>query len=270
MQPQGIVTLCDEHYFPGLLALHASIQTSHPYPLACYDAGLTADQRRMAAEIPKLSVLDLPDDPLIGAIQRATTDSAPLKKPNKRLWPLWICPLLIRAAPFRDVFWMDCDILVLRGLDELFEQLAGGPVFTPENKAPEMTPNSPELYELLPIDRDFDPRRPVVNAGVSGWRRGRDGPAVEAYIRPIAVAACDPAVMNAISWHDQGALIWAIQSLGLENRVLRSPRWNLCVDHVRVAPEVMTWDTGLCDRLRAALPDVALLHWNGRSPPWKP
>ena len=54
-----------------------------PYPLACYDAGLTADQRRMAAEISKLSVLDLPDDPLIGAIQRATTDSAPLKKPNK-------------------------------------------------------------------------------------------------------------------------------------------------------------------------------------------
>ena len=76
--------------------------------------------------------------------------------------------------------------------------------------------------------------------------------------------------MNAISWHDQGALIWAIQSLGLENRVLRSARWNLCVDHVRVAPEVMTWDVGLCDRLRAALPDVALLHWNGRSPPWKP
>ena len=118
MQPQGVVTLCDEHYFPGLLALHASIQTSHPYPLACYDAGLTADQRRMAAEIPKLAVLDLPDDPLIGAIQRATTDSAPLKKPHKRLWPLWICPLLIRAAPFRDVFWLDCDILVLRGLDE--------------------------------------------------------------------------------------------------------------------------------------------------------
>ena len=148
--------------------------------------------RRTSAEWPQnsqLAVLDLPDDPLIGAIQRATTDSAPLKKPHKRLWPLWICPLLIRAAPFRDVFWLDCDILVLRGLDELFEQLAGGPVFTPENKAPEMTPNSPELYELLPIDRDFDPRRPVVNAGVSGWRRGRDDPAVEAYIRPIAVAA---------------------------------------------------------------------------------
>jgi hypothetical protein len=268
VQPQGIVTLCDEYYFPGLLALHASIQTSHPYPLACYDAGLTADQRRIAAAIGSLSVLDLPSDPLIGAIQRMTSGAAPLKKPNKRLWPLWICPLLIRAAPFRDVFWLDCDILVLRDLDELFGQLADGPVFTPENKAPEKTPNSPELYELLPIDRDFDLRFPAVNAGVSGWRPGRDDLALDAYIRPIAAAACDPAVMNAISWHDQGALIWAIQSLGLEDRVLGSSRWNLCVDHVQLAPQIMNWDAGLCERLRQALPEIALLHWNGCPPPW--
>jgi hypothetical protein len=266
--PQGVVTLCDQHYFPGLLALHASIQTSRPYPLACYDAGLTPEQRHTAAEIRNLTVLDLPDDPLIGEIQTATTGLARLKKIHKRLWPLWICPLLIRAAPFRDVFWLDCDILVLRSLDEMFEQLAGGPVFTPENKAPEMTPNTPELYKLLPIERDFDRRLPAVNAGVSGWRRDRDHAVLEAYIRPIAAAARDRAVMSAISWHDQGALIWAIQSLGLEHRVLRSTRWNLCVDHVLVPPETMIWDAGLCDRLRLALPEVALLHWNGNPPPW--
>ena len=81
-----------------------------------------------------------------------------------------------------------------------------------------------------------------MNAGVSGWRHGRDDSALDAYIRPIAAAACDPAVMNAISWHDQGALIWAIQSLGLEDRVLGSSRWNLCVDHVQLAPQIMKWD----------------------------
>ena len=57
-------------------------------------------------------------------------------KPGKRIWPLWICPLLIRAAPFAEMFWLDCDLLVLRGLDELFGFLEAGPVFTPENKAP--------------------------------------------------------------------------------------------------------------------------------------
>jgi hypothetical protein len=91
---------------------------------------------------------------------------------------------------------------------------------------------------------------------------------LDAYIRPIAAAASDPAVMNAISWHDQGALIWAIQSLGMEDRVLQSSRWNLCVDHIKLAPELMVWDAGIRDRLRKALPEVALLHWNGRPPPW--
>lgn len=268
MQPQGIVTLCDENYFPGLLALHASIQTSHPYPLACYDAGLTPDQRRTAEAIGNLTVLDLPDDPLIGAVQRATDSVGPLKKPNKRIWPLWICPLLIRAAPFDEVFWLDCDIIVLRGLNELFEKLEEGPVFTPENLAPELAPNAPQLYELLPIDRPFDRCVPVVNAGVSGWHRGRDEESLESYIRPVAAAACDPAVMKAISWHDQGALIWAIQSLGLQHRVLPSPNWNLCVARVALSPEILAWDADLCRRLRTALPDVGLLHWNGQQPPW--
>ncbi len=190
-------------------------------------------------------------------------------KPDKRIWPLWICPLLIRAAPFEEVFWLDTDLLVLRGLDELFGFLDEGPVFTPENKAPELTANPPRLYELMPIARAFDCGRPMVNGGVSGWRRGRDDEALEAYIRPVAAAARDPEVMDSIAWHDQGALIWAIQSLGLEGRVLGSPQWNLCVDHVDVPPEAMGWDEGLCGRLRSLLPGVRLLHWNGRPAPWR-
>ena len=268
MRHRGVVTLADAAYFPGLLALHASISSSFPVPIACFDIGLTDDQRRQAADREQLTILPLPDDPLIAELKDATRRCAPLMKPNKRIWPLWICPLLIRAAPFDEVFWLDCDLLVLRGLDELFGFLEDGPVFTPENKAPEQTPNRPRLYELLPIGRTFDPRVPTVNGGVSGWRRGRDETALEAYIRPVSAAARDPDVMDAISWHDQGALIWAIQSLGLEDRVVSSPLWNLCVDHVRQPDDVMRWDPGLCDRLRAALPEVRLLHWNGSVAPW--
>ena len=268
MTAQGVVTLADANYFPGLVALHASIRSSRPYPVACFDIGLTQGQREAAAGMQGLQILDLPPDPLIEALKGATRERAPLMKPNKRLWPLWICPLLIRAAPFDEVFWLDCDILVLRGLDELFERLAEGPVFTPENKAPAQTPNSPRLYELLPIRRRFDPLQPTVNAGVSGWRLDPDAAALEAYVKPVAAAARDPEVMDAISWHDQGALIWAIQALGLESRVLPSPLWNLCVDHLDLPPEVFAWDEGLCERLRRAAPEVRLAHWNGRPAPW--
>ena len=268
MPSRGVITLCDEGYFPGLLALNASIQTSCPTPVVCFDVGLTQAQRAQAATVSGLTISPLPDDPLIDELKQATHRRPPLLKPGKRLWPLWICPLVIRAAPFEEVFWLDCDILVLRGLDELFDRLELGPVFTPENKAPEKTPNPPRLYELMPIARAFDPMAPTLNAGVSGWRRGRDDDALEAYIRPVAAAARDPEVMDSISWHDQGALIWAVQNLGLEDRVVGSPLWNLCVDHVQVPDEVMVWDAGLCERLRAALPEVRLLHWNGRPAPW--
>jgi len=265
---RGVVTLCDANYYPGLLALHASIRSSDPCEVVCYDAGLTDEQRAGAARRERLTILPLPDDPLIDALIDATRGAAPLAKPNKRIWPLWICPLLIRAAPLRDVFWLDCDVLVLRGLGELFAMLEDGPVFTPENKAPARTPNPPRLYELLPIRRRFDPAVPTVNGGVSGWRRGRDDDALAAYVFPVAAAVRDRAVMDAIAWHDQGALIWAIQSLGLEHRVLPSALWNLCVDHAGVAAEVLRWDEGLLERARAALPEVRLLHWNGRPAPW--
>ncbi|MEA2160823.1 MAG: hypothetical protein QOD66_3203 [Solirubrobacteraceae bacterium] len=268
MGERGVVTLCDRNYFPGLLALHASIQSSHPCHVICYDAGMSSAQRDAAAGRPNLEVLDLPDDPLIAELIAATRDYAPLAKPGKRIWPLWICPLLIRAAPLSELFWLDCDLIVLRGLGELFSMLDEGPVFTPELKAPEATPNRASLYRHLPIRREFDPSVPVVNGGVSGWRRGRDDAALEAYVLPVAAAARDPAVRDAISWHDQGALIWAIQSLGLEDRVLRTPMWNLCVDRAPVPEATLVWDDGLLERLRAALPEVQLLHWNGRKTPW--
>lgn len=268
MIERGVVTLCDSNYYPGLMRLHGSIQTSDPCPVLCYDAGLTPAQRDDAAREHNLQILDLPDDPLIAELVTATQDYAPLAKPGKRIWPLWICPLLIRAAPAKNIFWLDCDLLVLRGLDALFAMLEDGPVFTPENKAPEATPNAPSLYRHLPIRRQFDPNVPVVNGGVSGWRKGRDDDALDAYVLPVAAAARDRSVRDAISWHDQGALIWAIQSLGLEHRVLQSSMWNLCVDNARVSDGTLAWNDGLVERLRAALPEVGILHWNGRKAPW--
>jgi hypothetical protein len=262
------VTACDANYFPGLLTLHASVQAAAPCPVLCYDLGLTDGQLACAAQWTNLQVLTLPGDALIDELIAATRDDAPMAKPGKRIWPLWICPLLIRAAPLGDVVWLDCDALVLRGLDELFALLDDGPVFTPELLAPALAPNHPELYRLLPIRREFDPWQPVVNGGVSAWRRGRDDGALDAYVLPVQAAAHDAGVRSAISWHDQGALLWAIQSLGLAHRVLTTPAWNLPVGHANLPPETLAWNGGLLGRLQAALPGVRILHWNGRPVPW--
>jgi hypothetical protein len=264
----GIITLCDENYFEGLLMLHQSVQESHPCMVACYDVGLTPEQRAEAAARPNLLILPLPEDPLIGRIKDAMSLTPALAKRIKRVWPLWICPVLIKHAPFRDVIWMDCDLVVLRNLSQLFALIKKQPVFTPENKAPQLTPNRSELYDLLPITRPFDPLIPTINAGVSGWRKDRDAAALDAYLFPVERAIDDMNVRDAISWHDQGALIWAIQSCGLEHCVADTTEWNLCVDHTSIAQNPIPWNSEFLSIARAEVPDANVLHWNGRKPPW--
>lgn len=265
---RGIITLADENYFPGLEMLHRSVQALSPLDVACFDLGLTAAQRAAAAATPRLTILPLPDSPLIERIRSAFAHAPRLAKAHKRVWPLWICPALVAAAPFRRVFWLDCDIVVLRNLAGLFDLLDDGPVFTPENNAPAKTPNRPELYDLLPIDRPFDPLRPTVNAGVSGWDLARDRDVLAAYIHPVARACDDEQVRAAISWHDQGALIWAIQRCGVERCVTETTAWNLCVRHSAVAETPPAWDDGFIDRVRDLEPVANLLHWNGAKLPW--
>lgn len=265
----GVITACDHNYFRGLLLLHQSIQESHSCEVVCYDVGLTAEQRQYAERFPTLQILPLPDDQRIERIKCAMENERPLKKPGKRIWPLWICPILIQNAPFRDVIWMDCDIVVLRNFSELLEEIERGPFFTPENKAPEVTPNKPELYQLMPIQRTFDPLVPTINAGVSCWRLDRDAAVLDAYVLPVERAIDDVVVREAISWHDQGALIWAIQMLGLEHRVARTNCWNLCVGRTEISGRRIEWNQKTLPLLRHLVPDANILHWNGMKPPWQ-
>jgi hypothetical protein len=264
----GIVTLADSNYFSGLVLLRRSVQESWPVPIACFDLGLTDEQLSFAESLSDLTVLPLPDTGLIRRIKSEFENATPLIKRIKRVWPLWICPLLIEAAPFRRVFWLDCDLVVLRDLEELFRLLDLGPVFTPENLAPEATPNKPELYDLLPITRIFDPLEPRVNGGVSGWDLVRDRVVLDAYIYAVARACEDRRVRNAISWHDQGALIWAIQKCGMEHRVMNTTKWNLCVHRSLLSARSIVWNDCFLEQVRHTVSDANILHWNGTAPPW--
>ncbi len=86
MQTRGVITLADAAYFPGLLALHASIQSSSgPFPVGCFDIGLTEAQRRIAQQLDGIEILPLPEAPLIAELEAATRRCAPLAKPGKRI-----------------------------------------------------------------------------------------------------------------------------------------------------------------------------------------
>ncbi len=265
----GIVTLADNNYFAGLKLLSRSVQESWSVPVLCFDAGLTASQKEESADNhSNIKILPLPKISEIADIQRKLGATPPLAKANKRVWPLWICPFLILASPYQRVFWLDCDVVVLRNLRSLFVLLDDGPVFTPENNAPEATPNKSELYELLPIEHPFDPAEPKVNAGVSGWDLTRDRRILDAYCTPILCACEDERIRNAISWHDQGALIWAIQKTRMEHRVLTSNIWNLCVKHTSLVEKRVNFDDAFLENVRREVSEANLLHWNGFPVPW--
>lgn len=267
----GIVTLADARYAPGVDMLCRSVRESLDLPVACFDLGLGAAViQRLCTNHPSLRVLPMPESADLLAVRRAFESAGPLAKPGKRVWPIWACPFLIAASPFARTFWIDADIVVLRHLAGLVSLLDAGPVLTPENFAPAVTPNKPELYRLLPIARRFDPLEPRLNAGISGWdhARAEDRALLDAYCHAVRSACADPRIANAISWWDQGSLIWAVQSCGLEHRVVRTNAWNLCIRNTRAKGIDVGWDDGTLARLRDLVPEGNLLHWNGTAPPW--
>jgi len=248
--------------------MYDSVQSSLLCPVVAFDLGMTSDQLAYASTRSHLRILSLPDDRRIDHVRNATRADAPLGKAQKRIWPLWICPILIDHAPFDDVYWLDCDLLVLRDLDQMFSELEHGPVFTPENKAPHVTANDPLLYDYAKIGRSFDPNRPLINAGVSGWRKSRDGDVLWAYLDMIERAMDEPVLRRLISWHDQGCLIWAIQKTGKEGRVVDTFDWNLSVENTALKDMSISYGPALLDTIRRLVPEAAIVHWNGRALPW--
>jgi hypothetical protein len=271
--PLGIVTLADDNYFCGTRLLALSCQGQ--LPIVVYDLGLGESARAWIEARPGIELRPIPDTPLIRAIQIACGENR-MAKATKREWPLWICPSLIQDAPFERAFWIDSDIIVLRDLDLLTACLDQGPVVVEENLAPEACDNPPLLNNLLPIAFPLhETNRLRLNAGLSGWDLQRDAHLLEAYQFPIRQLFLRGALpRDAVRWHDQGALIWALQQAGHDDRLLRPRRFNLCVRHSALVAEridpaaddaaLEAW-IGNARRLETK---AALVHWNGHPVPW--
>jgi len=258
---EGIVTLADSDFFPGLILLYQSVQESYPVPIICFDAGLERDQRKWVdTHMPLCEVRQLPDSETVNTVRTTFGGTSPN---GTKDWLLWICPYLIASSPYKRTLWLDCDVVVLRNLGALFQLLDHGPVFTRENHDPDKTPNSPELYDLLPIDREFSIDWPLVNAGVTGWDLGRDRILLDLYQLVVGEAIRDVGVRNAISWHDQGSLIWALQKSGAGEHMLNAIEWNFCIKNSENYDKDYSNSDNILESLRDDYPDVFLLHWNG-------
>jgi hypothetical protein len=188
---------------------------------------------------------------------------------GREAWLLWVCPFLISASPFRRTLWLDCDVIVLRKLSDLFDLLRAGPIVTPSDNKFGRTSNAKELYELAPLlEESVATPEPLINAGVVGFDLLRDCDVLRSCRQLILRAACEEEVRRSISWHDRGALIWAVRNHRLHDRVLEAA-WNTAVRSLKdVDPEAVfshyCADSSLFAALRRDFPAVNILHWNGQ------
>jgi len=256
---EGVITLADQHYFEGFVLLYESIQNAYPVPVTCFDGGLSSAQKQWAAKhLVNCNIAPIPQD---ADIDYVVDNLSSKPKNNRRESMLWICPFLVKNSPYRRVFWLDSDLIVLGNLKQLFTLLDAGPVFTPSNSDPQLVKNQPTLFTELPLRECASTNQPLINAGVSGWDCVRDQNIIKDYALPALMACSNKAVRESITWHDQGCLIWAIQNNCLHHRIQQSPEWNFCAIHTDKKDDFDLY-SDLNYQLKSAYPDANIVHWN--------
>jgi len=255
----GVITLADNKFFPGLVLLYESIQNNFPVHVTCFDGGMNPEQKDWAARhLPNCDIIPIPDNEYTRLIQNSL--GGPTKATDREV-QLWLCPFLIEQSPYPKCLWLDADTIVIDELEKLFELIDSGPVFTPSNYQPRRVINLPALYKHMPLQDDCNPEDALINAGVSGWNFERDKNIIRDYMAPAIKACSSVAVRQSITWHDQGCLIWAIQNNKLQQRILKTSKWNYCAIHRRKqTPYKLDQDLG--QQLQSAYPEANIVHWN--------
>lgn len=223
---RGVMTAAGANYFPGLQHLWESISQFAPScSIACVDLGLNTSQRDWCRshDIQLIEMLDVVPIELLDAFSDKRNRSQTFQQ-SRLLWPR---PWLVDASPFENTLWIDADAIVIRSLSELFPEIEKDVVVFTDANHPPSSPNHPKLYQLLPV---HEVTAKFVNSGVLGVQRGRDNDLIASWKYCVEQAATRLEVRRLISWHDQGALLWALHKTMRTHLIRQDVTWN-CPPH---------------------------------------
>ncbi|MBA2116696.1 hypothetical protein [Bremerella alba] len=185
---------------------------------------------------------------------------------SKLLWPR---PWLVDASPFEKTLWIDADSIVIRPLSELFPEIEKGVVVYTDANHPPSSPNHPKLYELLPVPKIT---AKFVNSGVLGLQCGRDDDLISSWKYCIEQAATRLEVRQLISWHDQGALLWALHKTMRTHLIRQDVTWN-CPPHgfnaSRRSERKRYSRASYLQDIRRDHPHVGIVHYMSRPKLWE-
>jgi hypothetical protein len=198
-----VVTAADAPFFPAAQMLAASLRLTHGAPLKVFDLGLTAAQRdwfrRHGDEV-------LAPPPLI---MPRSADK----------WQIWNKPAYLRSLTGKNL-WIDADALIVGDLRPARDWIDQRPLITLDTYAQHRAPwqarwwvhNEPCLYDLHPVPAR---KTELVNAGVFGFDAIRDRPLLDQWCAAVGMAARDARLTKWFHCYDPGALIWALEKMGL-------------------------------------------------------
>jgi hypothetical protein len=204
----GVVSAADECYFPGVQLLTLSLVGR--CPLVVFDLGLGAAQVEWLQKF--------------GVTVVAVVDEDLVCPRSESMWQTWNKPVFLAAAPFERAVWLDADCLVLGDLSPLFAGLSSVPlVFQHVDPHIYQPVNSVGLYNRFPVGGR---RLPCgVQAAVVGFDWNDSSGLLTEWGRCCA-RFWEPGVAELVRCWDQGALLWAVESLGLADVARVAGGWN--------------------------------------------
>ncbi len=261
---QGVLTSADRTYFDGLKLLVKSIQESEPWPIACADLGLTLEQREWCHRNDVILI----DRSVIPLSFLKTFKDLPRFYDPCRPEMVWAKPWIVRASPFEDTIWLDADVIVLQPLKELFEKLKSGPLMFGDGLNPKASLNAPALYEHLPVPRVTEQD---LNSGVFAVSKEREAPLLNAWIECVQHAGSNKNIRDAIRWHDQGAMLWALHKTGCIDCVDSWKRWNVPANYAtskHLKERKSYRRASLLQDLKADHPNAGIVHYMAQPKLW--
>jgi hypothetical protein len=230
-----------------------AIRANWSYPIACVELDFSAEQLTWC-EINEVRVI------------RKRELEAP-----STLWSVegsgyYAKPYAVLASPWTRTIYLDSDTIPLRNLDRLGDWVEKRAVFTTGSSDGPIVGNSPDLYKILPAGRDPIPAPVVLNSGVLAVDHERDKHLLSLWKHATDWAVTRGDVAGAVSWWDQGTLIWAVQAAGAFENVVTDAAWNFhAIDRFDTPYLRDSW----LARLTAQYPGVNILHFNARPKLWE-
>lgn len=251
------VTASDSLFFEGTRILQRAVRASGNH-LRVFNLGLSASQ------IHKLSSFGA------DIIRPIVSDQIRLV----RDWKLWIKPLLLEHLPLGEPFvWIDSDAVLLR--PKLVEETLKDEHLIISASTPgyrETCRNLDGLYEHLPIK--FTPSEKTLNAGFLAFDMTKIVP-VEIFNRwcwATKEALEKPLIRRFVRWHDQGLLLWALNSLGIADLIRSDDIFNTLPqkteDYFKRKPYSGT-TSEVISNLMIDHPNSAVVHYVSRPKLWE-